>query len=151
MDTNKTDTNTIGSRESGHGTRAEPASTGRGYMQRRQLERDLDEEVRRLAAECVEQSHERLRAAALDGRLNPLHQPEWAPDDGEIVLNGAYLVRTEQAHLHYGDEAAIAAVDATVPLGRMGEPADVADACLFLASPLNTVTRGAVVQVYGQS
>src|SRR5919201_441337 len=32
----------------------------------------------------------------------------------------AGLIRTEQAHLHYGDEAGVAAVAATVPLGRMG-------------------------------
>src|SRR5206468_9201608 len=62
---------------------------------------------------------------------------EWAP---KVRVNcvTAGLVRTEQAHLHYGDEAGIAAVAATVPLGRMGKPADVADACLFLASPLAT-------------
>ena len=83
--------------ESGRGVQDEPASTGRGYMQRRQLERDLDEEIRRLAAECVERSHAQLTASALDARLNPLHQHEWASDDGEIVLNGAYLVRTDEA------------------------------------------------------
>ena len=37
---------------------------------------------------------------------------------------------------HYGDEAALAAVAATVPLGRMATPDDIADACLLLASPL---------------
>ena len=46
------------------------------------------------------------------------------------------VVRTEQSHLFYGDEEGIAAVGATVPLGRMAEPSDVADVCLFLASPL---------------
>ena len=47
---------------------------------------------------------------------------EWAPKV-RVVAVAAGMVRTEQAHLHYGDEAGIAAVGATVPLGRMAEPA----------------------------
>jgi NAD(P)-dependent dehydrogenase (short-subunit alcohol dehydrogenase family) len=61
----------------------------------------------------------------------------------------AGLVITEQAHLWYGDEEGIAAVGATVPLGRMAEPADVADVCLFLASPLARYVSGAEVLVHG--
>jgi len=73
---------------------------------------------------------------------------EWAP---KVRVNcvSAGLIRTEQSHLHYGDEAGIAAVGATVPLGRMGEPADVADACLFLASPLARYVSGANLVVHG--
>jgi NAD(P)-dependent dehydrogenase (short-subunit alcohol dehydrogenase family) len=59
------------------------------------------------------------------------------------------LVVTEQAHLFYGDEAGIAAVGATVPLGRMADPSDVADVCLFLASPLARYVSGAEVLVHG--
>jgi NAD(P)-dependent dehydrogenase (short-subunit alcohol dehydrogenase family) len=59
------------------------------------------------------------------------------------------LVVTEQAHLFYGDEAGIAAVGATVPLGRMADPADVADVVLFLASPLARYVSGANVLVHG--
>ena len=47
---------------------------------------------------------------------------EWAPKV-RVVAVAAGMVRTEQSHLHYGDEAGIAAVGATVPLGRMAEPA----------------------------
>jgi NAD(P)-dependent dehydrogenase (short-subunit alcohol dehydrogenase family) len=61
----------------------------------------------------------------------------------------AGLIRTEQAHLFYGDEAGIAAVGATVPLGRMGRPADIANACLFLASPLAAYVSGANLVVHG--
>ncbi len=61
----------------------------------------------------------------------------------------AGLIRTEQAHLFYGDEAGIAAVGATVPLGRMGLPADIANACLFLASPLAAYVSGANLVVHG--
>jgi NAD(P)-dependent dehydrogenase (short-subunit alcohol dehydrogenase family) len=59
------------------------------------------------------------------------------------------LVVTEQAHLFYGDEDGIAAVGATVPLGRMADPTDVADVCLFLASPLARYVSGANVLVHG--
>ena len=61
----------------------------------------------------------------------------------------AGLIRTEQSHLHYGDEAGIAAVGATVPLGRMGSPDDIAGACLFLASPLAGYVSGANLLVHG--
>jgi len=61
----------------------------------------------------------------------------------------AGLIRTEQSHLHYGDEAGIAAVGATVPLGRMGSPDDIANACLYLASPLAAYVSGANLTVHG--
>jgi NAD(P)-dependent dehydrogenase (short-subunit alcohol dehydrogenase family) len=59
------------------------------------------------------------------------------------------LVVTEQAHLFYGDDEGIAAVGATVPLGRMADPTDVADVCLFLASTLARYVSGANVLVHG--
>jgi len=73
---------------------------------------------------------------------------EWAP---RVRVNAvtAGLIRTEQAELHYGDAEGVAAVAATVPLGRMGEPADVADACLYLASPLAAYVSGANLTVHG--
>jgi NAD(P)-dependent dehydrogenase (short-subunit alcohol dehydrogenase family) len=73
---------------------------------------------------------------------------EWAP---KVRVNAitAGLIRTEKAHLHYGDEASIAAVSATIPLGRLGEPADIADACLFLASPLARYISGSALTVHG--
>ena len=73
---------------------------------------------------------------------------EWAP---KVRVNsvGAGPIRTELSHLHYGDEAGVAAVGATIPLGRMGEPEDVADACLFLASPLARWISGANLVVHG--
>ena len=59
------------------------------------------------------------------------------------------LVRTEQAHLFYGDEQGVAAVGATVPAGRMAEPGDVGDVCLLLASPLARYVTGEHVVVHG--
>jgi NAD(P)-dependent dehydrogenase (short-subunit alcohol dehydrogenase family) len=73
---------------------------------------------------------------------------EWAP---KVRVNAvtAGMIRTEQAHLHYGDEEGIAAVAASVPLGRLGEPRDVGDACLFLASPLAGYVSGASLLLHG--
>src|SRR6185312_9392687 len=50
---------------------------------------------------------------------------EWAP---RVRVNTvtAGVVRTEDNATHYGDEAALAAVAATVPLGRMATPDDIA-------------------------
>jgi NAD(P)-dependent dehydrogenase (short-subunit alcohol dehydrogenase family) len=73
---------------------------------------------------------------------------EWAPKV-RVVAVAAGMVRTEQSHLYYGDEAGIAAVGATVPLGRIAEPSDVGDACLFLASPLARYVSGATLLLHG--
>ena len=59
------------------------------------------------------------------------------------------LVRTEQSHLHYGDEAGIAAVGATIPAGRMAEPDDVANACLWVASPQAAFMSGTNLLLHG--
>jgi NAD(P)-dependent dehydrogenase (short-subunit alcohol dehydrogenase family) len=41
------------------------------------------------------------------------------------------------------------AVASTVPLGRLATPDDVADACLFLASPLAGYVSGAALALHG--
>src|SRR6185369_15058999 len=71
---------------------------------------------------------------------------EWAP---KVRVNAitAGIIRTEKAHMHYGDEAGVAAVAATIPLGRLGEPEDIGDVCLFLASPLAAYISGASIVV----
>ena len=43
----------------------------------------------------------------------------------------------------------MAAVAATVPLGRMGRPRDVGDVCVFLASPLASYISGTSVLMHG--
>lgn len=73
---------------------------------------------------------------------------EWAP---AVRVNAvtAGLVKTEQSHLFYGDEEGIARVDATVPMGRMADPGDVGQACLFLASPAARYISGSNLLVHG--
>ncbi|MCP1645330.1 NAD(P)-dependent dehydrogenase (short-subunit alcohol dehydrogenase family) [Pseudomonas citronellolis] len=73
---------------------------------------------------------------------------EWAP---KVRINAVIggLIRTEQSHLHYGDEAGLQRVAATVPLGRLAEPGDIGDACLYLASPLAAYVSGAELALHG--
>jgi NAD(P)-dependent dehydrogenase (short-subunit alcohol dehydrogenase family) len=73
---------------------------------------------------------------------------EWGPKVRVVPLV-AGLIATEQAHLHYGDEAGIAAVGSTVAMRRMGRPDDIGDACVFLASPLARWISGGPVYVDG--
>jgi len=73
---------------------------------------------------------------------------EWAP---KVRVNcvSPGLIRTERSDLHYGGGDGRKRVAATVPLGRLGGPADVAHACLFLASPLAAYVSGANLVVDG--
>jgi len=73
---------------------------------------------------------------------------EWAP---KVRVNAAIcgMIKTEQAHLHYGDDASIQAVEATVPLGRLANPEDIGDTCLYLASPLASYVTGSAITVHG--
>jgi hypothetical protein len=72
---------------------------------------------------------------------------EWAP---KVRVNHitAGLIRTESAAEHYGQDAG-AGVARVIPMGRMAVPADVASACLFLASPLASYVTGADLAVHG--
>ena len=73
---------------------------------------------------------------------------EWAP---KVRVNAvsAGLVATEAADDHYGGIDGMAAVAATVPLGRFGTPDDIAGICLFLASPLAAYVTGANLVAHG--
>ncbi len=73
---------------------------------------------------------------------------EWAP---KVRVNTvvAGMVETERSALHYGDAEGLAAVGRTVPLGRMATPADIAAACLYLASPASAYVSGASLLVHG--
>jgi NAD(P)-dependent dehydrogenase (short-subunit alcohol dehydrogenase family) len=73
---------------------------------------------------------------------------EWAPKVRVNCLT-AGMVATEAADAHYGGAAGMAAVAATVPLGRFGTPGDLAGLCLFLASPLAAYVTGANLVAHG--
>jgi NAD(P)-dependent dehydrogenase (short-subunit alcohol dehydrogenase family) len=73
---------------------------------------------------------------------------EWAP---KVRVNcvSAGLIATEAADDHYGGAKGIEAVAATIPLGRMGTPSDIAGLCLFMASPLASYVSGANLVGHG--
>ncbi|GAA1508881.1 SDR family oxidoreductase [Streptomyces albidochromogenes] len=73
---------------------------------------------------------------------------EWAP---RVRVNTLVpgMVRTELAHLHYGDDAGLAAVARTVPAGRLAEPREIGDAAVFLASARAAYVTGASLLVHG--
>jgi NAD(P)-dependent dehydrogenase (short-subunit alcohol dehydrogenase family) len=73
---------------------------------------------------------------------------EFAPKVRVNCVSGG-LIATEQSGLFYGDEAAQARVAATVPAQRLGTPADIAAACVFLTSPEASYISGANIVVHG--
>jgi NAD(P)-dependent dehydrogenase (short-subunit alcohol dehydrogenase family) len=85
--------------------------------------------------------------AGLDNLVGSL-AVEWAP---KVRVNSvvAGMVRTEQTHLHYGDDSGVAAVSATVPLGRLAEPEDIGRCVAFLASPMASYVSGATLLAHG--
>jgi NAD(P)-dependent dehydrogenase (short-subunit alcohol dehydrogenase family) len=72
---------------------------------------------------------------------------EWAP---KVRVNHVTVgpILTENAAGHYGEDGG-AAVAQVIPMGRLAEPADVAAACLYLASPLASYVTGADLAVHG--
>lgn len=81
--------------------------------------------------------------AGLDNLTGTLAQ-ELAPD---VRVNGVVvgLVRSEDQADHYGESD----LTSIVPLGRLAEPSDVGNACLFLASPLASYISGSTLAVDG--
>lgn len=73
---------------------------------------------------------------------------EWAP---KVRVNSVVvgMVETEQSELFYGDAESIAAVAATVPLGRLAKPADIGWAAAFLASDAASYISGASLEAHG--
>ena len=73
---------------------------------------------------------------------------EWAPLVRVNSLDVG-MCRTEQTDDHYGDDATLAAVEATIPLGRMAEPEEIGRVVAFLASDLASYVSGATVACHG--
>ncbi|MDF1602578.1 SDR family oxidoreductase [Nocardioides sp. YIM 152315] len=73
---------------------------------------------------------------------------EWAP---KVRVNSIAvgLCRTEHTDDHYGDDASVAAIERTIPLGRMARPDEVGHVATFLASDLASYVSGATVGCHG--
>jgi NAD(P)-dependent dehydrogenase (short-subunit alcohol dehydrogenase family) len=73
---------------------------------------------------------------------------EWAPKVRVVGVVGG-PIRTEAADDHYGGPAGIAAIDRTIPMGRMGTPMDIASAVLYVASDAAPWITGTDLVVHG--
>jgi NAD(P)-dependent dehydrogenase (short-subunit alcohol dehydrogenase family) len=73
---------------------------------------------------------------------------EWGPAVRVNAIDVG-LCRTEQTDDHYGDGERVAAIEATIPLGRMARPEEVGHVAVFLASDLASYVSGARVACHG--
>jgi len=73
---------------------------------------------------------------------------EWGPKVRINSINVG-LCRTEQTDDHYGDDATVAAVEATIPAGRMAEPEEIGNVVAFLGSDLASYVSGARIACHG--
>jgi NAD(P)-dependent dehydrogenase (short-subunit alcohol dehydrogenase family) len=73
---------------------------------------------------------------------------EWAP---RVRINSVNvgLCRTEHTSDHYGGDDGVAAIERTVPLGRMASPEEVGNVVAFLLSDLSSYVSGATVECHG--
>ena len=73
---------------------------------------------------------------------------EWAP---KVRMNAidVGLCRTENTDDHYGGDAGVAAIERTIPLGRMADPVEVGNVAVFLASDLASYVSGAAIACHG--
>ena len=81
-------------------------------------------------------------------RPSPLTVAYAAAKAGLLAVT-AGMVATEQSDLYYGDEEGGSAAGSTVPLQRLATPADIGDACVFLASPMASYVSGSSLLVHG--
>ncbi|HEY9547491.1 MAG TPA: SDR family oxidoreductase, partial [Solimonas sp.] len=73
---------------------------------------------------------------------------EWAPKVRVVAVSPG-PVHTEQSHLHYGDDAGVAAVAKTIPMQRLASPRDIGDACVWLASGTAGYVSGTNLMLHG--
>jgi hypothetical protein len=106
----------------GSGSGAEDAgevSAGMAYIRGKSREAKVREQVDRVSAEWAEEVHERLEALVSEALLNPLQNPEVSGHEGDMLLNGVYLVAEEEAEGFH--EAAEALAEEYADLGAAVE------------------------------
>jgi NAD(P)-dependent dehydrogenase (short-subunit alcohol dehydrogenase family) len=71
---------------------------------------------------------------------------EWAPKVRVILITPG-LLRTEMVHEVYGDN--VAAVEATVPMGRLATADEIGAMCVMMASPAAQFVTGSEIIIDG--
>lgn len=74
---------------------------------------------------------------------------EWAGQGVRSNVVSPGLIHTEMTAAFYNDPAVTSARSAIVPQGRIGQPADIADAVLWLAGPTSNYVTGQDLKVDG--
>lgn len=74
---------------------------------------------------------------------------DWAPHGITVNSICPTFIRTPMAEPMLADPAVIRAVTKRIPLGRVGEPRDIAAACLFLVSEMAGLVTGQTLAVDG--
>jgi NAD(P)-dependent dehydrogenase (short-subunit alcohol dehydrogenase family) len=90
--------------------------------------------------------------AAKAGLLNLTQSlaAEWAPKVRVNAVTAGIIGTEEIFAVHYAnDPERLARLQAQVPMGRFTTPADVAGACLYLASPIAAQVTGTNIVVHG--
>ena len=73
---------------------------------------------------------------------------EWAPKVRVTAVSPGPVL-TEQADLHYGDAAGVAAVAKTIPMQRLANPSDIGNTCVWLGSPGAAYVTGTNIVLHG--
>jgi len=89
---------------SGENAQEDDAPRGTAYMNRKGREARIQSEAVEIAEEWAATIHDQLADAASEALLNPLQQPEVSGHEGDMLLNGVYLL----------DDHAVAAFSALV-------------------------------------
>jgi 2-deoxy-D-gluconate 3-dehydrogenase len=90
--------------------------------------------------------------SASKGGMNILTQvmaAEWGPFNIQTNAIAPAIVLTDMARKVWSDETKAAPVKARIPLHRFGEPIEIADLVLYLASPASDFICGQVVVIDG--
>ena len=73
---------------------------------------------------------------------------EWGPEI-RVVSVTAGLILTEDSRAFYGDDESVSEIEKTIPMRRLGDPEDVANACLFVASEASNWISGSNLVIHG--
>ncbi len=73
---------------------------------------------------------------------------EWGPKI-RVVSVTAGLILTEDSRAFYGDDESVSEIEKTIPMRRLGDPEDIANACLFVASEASNWISGSNLVIHG--
>jgi len=73
---------------------------------------------------------------------------EWGPEI-RVVSVTAGLILTEDSRTFYGDDESVSEIEKTIPMRRLGDPEDVANACIFVASEASNWISGSNLVIHG--